>query len=169
MSDTKQVDKFKSALHNNGYLCTDTFSNEVYCALKKKPMSITMLIGQAGTGKSFLPETLGKVLGCNVYVKQAYQGMDWDEFVRKHIPDENAKSGIKSIDAEILRAVKESKDKRVILLLDEWDKTRVSSDSYFLDFLQTGRISVSGKVYQANQDNLIIFFTSNDERDVSEP
>tara|TARA_R110000824_G_scaffold2912_5_gene13249 strand:- start:2051 stop:4141 length:2091 start_codon:yes stop_codon:yes gene_type:complete len=169
MSDAKQVDKFKSALHNNGYLCTDTFSNEVYCALKKKPMSITMLIGQAGTGKSFLPETLGKVLGCNVYVKQAYQGMDWDEFVRKHIPDENAKSGIKSIDAEILRAVKESKDKRVILLLDEWDKTRVSSDSYFLDFLQTGRISVSGKVYQANQDNLIIFFTSNDERDVSEP
>ena len=74
MSDAKQVDKFKSALHNNGYLCTDTFSNEVYCALKKKPMSITMLIGQAGTGKSFLPETLGKVLGCNVYVKQAYQG-----------------------------------------------------------------------------------------------
>ena len=169
MSESKQVDKFASALHKNGYLCTDTFSNEVYCALKKKPMSITMLIGQAGTGKSFLPETLGKVLGCNVYVKQAYQGMDWDEFVRKHIPDENAKSGIKSIDAEILRAVKESKDKRVILLLDEWDKTRVSSDSYFLDFLQTGRISVSGKVYQANQDNLIIFFTSNDERDVSEP
>ena len=163
-----EMKKFHSALHKKGYLCTEAFSANVYCALRKKPMSITLLIGQAGTGKSFLPETLGKVLGCNVYVKQAYQGMDWDEFVQKHLPDENAKSGIKSVDAELLRAVKESKDKKVILLLDEWDKTRISSDSYFLDFLQTGRLSVSGKKYQANQDNLIIFFTSNNERDVSE-
>ena len=164
-----EMKKFHSALHKQGYLCTETFSANVYCALRKKPMSITMLIGQAGTGKSFLPETLGEVLGCNVYVKQAYQGMDWDEFVRKHVPDENTKSGIKSIDAELLRAVQESKEKKVILLLDEWDKTRISSDSYFLDFLQTGRISVSGQKYQANLDNLIIFFTSNNERDISEP
>ena len=168
MSKTN-VKTFHKSLHDNGYLCTENFADKVYCALRKKPMSITMLIGQAGTGKSFLPETLGDVLKCNVYVKQAYQGMDWDEFVRKHIPDENTKSGIKSIDAELLRAVQESKKKQVILLLDEWDKTRISSDSYFLDFLQTGRISVSGQKYQANLDNLIIFFTSNNERDISEP
>ena len=169
MSKQTDVQSFHKSLKDNGYLCTDKFADSIYCALRKKPMSITMLIGQAGTGKSFLPETLGNVLGCNVYVKQAYQGMDWDEFVRKHVPDENTKSGIKSIDAELLCAVRESKDKKVILLLDEWDKTRISSDSYFLDFLQTGRISVSGQKYQANLDNLIIFFTSNNERDVSEP
>ena len=163
------VQKFHKALSKQGYLCTQEFADKVYCALNKKPMSITMLIGQAGTGKSFLPETLGDVLKCNVYVKQAYQGMDWDEFVRKHVPDENTKSGIKSIDAELLRAVQESQESKVILLLDEWDKTRISSDSYFLDFLQTGRISVSGQKYQANLDNLIIFFTSNNERDISEP
>ena len=163
------VQKFHKALSKQGYLCTQEFTDKVYCALNKKPMSITMLIGQAGTGKSFLPETLGDVLKCNVYVKQAYQGMDWDEFVRKHVPDENTKSGIKSIDAELLRAVQESQESKVILLLDEWDKTRISSDSYFLDFLQTGRISVSGQKYQANLDNLIIFFTSNNERDISEP
>tara|TARA_R110002020_G_scaffold76865_1_gene194420 strand:+ start:1749 stop:3800 length:2052 start_codon:yes stop_codon:yes gene_type:complete len=169
MSKKTNVQTFHKSLKDNGYLCTESFADSIYCALRKKPMSITMLIGQAGTGKSFLPETLGDVLKCNVYVKQAYQGMDWDEFVRKHVPDENTKSGIKSIDAELLRAVQESKDKQVILLLDEWDKTRISSDSYFLDFLQTGRISVSGKKYQANLDNLIIFFTSNNERDISEP
>ena len=123
------VQKFHKALSKQGYLCTQEFTDKVYCALNKKPMSITMLIGQAGTGKSFLPETLGDVLKCNVYVKQAYQGMDWDEFVRKHVPDENTKSGIKSIDAELLRAVQESQESKVILLLDEWDKTRISSDS----------------------------------------
>ena len=169
MSKIDNVSQFHKSLHDNGYLCTEDFSNKVYCALKKKPMSITTLIGQAGTGKSFLPEVLGKVLNCNVYVKQAYQGMDWDEFVRKYEPDENATSGIKARDAEVLVAVKESKKKKVILLLDEWDKTRISSDSYFLDFLQTGRLSVGGKKYEANLDNLIIFFTSNNERDVSEP
>ena len=169
MPKESNVKSFHQSLRDNGYICTESFADSIYCALRKKPMSITMLIGQAGTGKSFLPETLGNVLGCNVYVKQAYQGMDWDEFVRKHVPDENTKSGIKSIDAELLRAVQESKDKQVILLLDEWDKTRISSDSYFLDFLQTGRISVSGQKYQANLDNLIIFFTSNNERDISEP
>ena len=163
------VHQFHKALRKEGYLCTQQFADKVYCALEKKPMSITMLIGQAGTGKSFLPETLGNVLKCNVYVKQAYQGMDWDEFVRKHVPDEHTKSGIKSIDAELLCAVQESQERRVVLLLDEWDKTRVSSDSYFLDFLQTGRLSVSGQKYQANLDNLLIFFTSNNERDISEP
>ena len=163
------VHQFHKALRKEGYICTQQFADKVFCALKKKPMSITMLIGQAGTGKSFLPETLGNVLKCNVYVKQAYQGMDWDEFVRKHVPDEHTKSGIKSIDAELLCAVQESQEKRVVLLLDEWDKTRISSDSYFLDFLQTGRISVSGQKYQANLDNLLIFFTSNNERDISEP
>ena len=169
MSEMNNVKTFHKALKDNGYLCTTDFANKVYCALEKKPMSITTLIGQAGTGKSFLPEVLGKVLNCNVHVKQAYQGMDWDEFVRKYEPDDKSTSGIKARDAEVLVAVKESKEKKVILLLDEWDKTRISSDSYFLDFLQTGRLSVGGKKYKANLDNLIIFFTSNNERDVSEP
>ena len=56
------VQKFHKALSKQGYLCTQEFTDKVYCALNKKPMSITMLIGQAGTGKSFLPETLGDVL-----------------------------------------------------------------------------------------------------------
>ena len=169
MSEVKKQPSFHDTLNSKGYYCAEDFSDVVENALHKKPMSVTMLVGQAGTGKSYLPEKLGEVLGCNVYVKQAYQGMDWEEFVRQHIPDENTKSGIKSIDAELLRATIESKERKVILLLDEWDKTRISSDSFFLDFLQTGRISVSGQKHQANLDNLIIFFTSNNERDVSEP
>lgn len=169
MSEVKKQPSFHDTLNSKGYYCAEDFSDVVENALYKKPMSVTMLVGQAGTGKSYLPEKLGEVLGCNVYVKQAYQGMDWEEFVRQHIPDENTKSGIKSIDAELLRATIESKERQVILLLDEWDKTRISSDSFFLDFLQTGRISVSGQKHQANLDNLIIFFTSNNERDVSEP
>ena len=122
MSEVKKQPSFHDTLNSKGYYCAEDFSDVVENALHKKPMSVTMLVGQAGTGKSYLPEKLGEVLGCNVYVKQAYQGMDWEEFVRQHIPDENTKSGIKSIDAELLRATIESKERQVILLLDEWDK-----------------------------------------------
>ena len=165
---TSKSKQLHNSLRSKGYLCTESFSDDVFCALKKKPMSITMLVGPAGTGKSFLPEVLGDVLNCNVYVKQAYQGMDYEQYVKTYVPDENTKSGIKARKAELLMAVEESKDKRVILLLDEWDKTRNSSDGFFLQFLQKGYISVDGKKYQANQDNLIIFFTSNNQREVDD-
>ena len=168
MSETKQP-SFHKQLNDVGYFCTDEFANVIENALHKRPMSITMLKGEAGTGKSYLPEKIAEVLGCNIYVKQAVKDYEWDDFVQKYVPDETSKSGIKARDCEVLMAIKESKDKRVILLLDEWDKTQHSADAMFLEFLQTGRISISGKEYKANLSNLMIFFTSNKDREFSEP
>jgi len=168
MSETKKP-SFHQQLNDVGYFCTEEFADVVENALHKKPMSITMLKGKAGTGKSYLPEKIAEILGCNIYVKQAAKDFDWYDFVQNYIPDENAKSGIIAKDSELLLAVKESKDKRVVLLLDEWDKTQHSADGMFLEFLQTGRISVKGEEYKANLDNLIIFFTGNDDRLFSEP
>ena len=168
MSETKQP-SFHKQLNDVGYFCTDEFANVIENALHKRPMSITMLKGEAGTGKSYLPEKIAEVLGCNIYVKQAVKDYEWDDFVQKYVPDETSKSGIKARDCEVLTAIKESKDKRVILLLDEWDKTQHSADAMFLEFLQTGRISISGKEYKANLSNLMIFFTSNKDREFSEP
>ena len=57
----------------------------------------------------------------------------------------------------------------VILVLDEWDKTRPSADSFLLDFLQTGRVNFSGRVYTADLARLMVFLTFNVERELSEP
>tara|TARA_Y100001937_G_scaffold87130_1_gene117847 strand:+ start:9976 stop:12075 length:2100 start_codon:yes stop_codon:yes gene_type:complete len=168
MSETKQP-SFHKQLNDVGYFCTEEFADVVENALHKKPMSITMLKGKAGTGKSYLPEKIAELLGCNIYVKQAFKDYDWYDFVQNYVPNEDAVSGFEAQDCELLLAVKESKDKRVVLLLDEWDKTQHSADGMFLEFLQSGRISVKGKEYKANLDNLIIFFTGNDDRLFSEP
>ncbi len=168
MSETKQP-SFHKQLNDTGYFCTEEFADVVENALHKKPMSITMLRGKAGTGKSYLPEKIAEVLGCNIYVKQAFKDYEWDDFVQKYVPDETTTSGFSARDCEVLLAIKESKDKRVVLLLDEWDKTQHSADGMFLEFLQSGRISISGTEYKANLDNLIIFFTGNDDRVFSEP
>lgn len=168
MSETKQPSFYKQ-LNDTGYFCTEEFADVVENALHKKPMSITMLRGKAGTGKSYLPEKIAEVLKCNIYVKQAFKDYEWDDFVQKYVPDETTTSGFSARDCEVLLAIKESKDKRVVLLLDEWDKTQHSADGMFLEFLQSGRISVAGTEYKANLDNLIIFFTGNDDRTFSEP
>ena len=51
MSETKQP-SFHKQLNDVGYFCTDEFANVIENALHKRPMSITMLKGEAGTGKS---------------------------------------------------------------------------------------------------------------------
>ena len=63
----------------------------------------------------------------------------------------------------LLEASQMSHEKPVVLMLDEWDKTR-PSDGFFLDFLQYGKLSIPGMSVQANLDNMLIFFTANDDR-----
>tara|TARA_R100000458_G_C8264411_1_gene239611 strand:- start:5 stop:1900 length:1896 start_codon:yes stop_codon:yes gene_type:complete len=75
-------------------------------------------------------------------------------------------------ESTIYQAAIASQKERVLLVLDEWDKSRPSADGYFLDFFQSGRLPLppqNGKKIQANLDNLLIMLTSNDERPFSEP
>jgi len=67
-----------------------------------------------------------------------------------------------------LEAARLSHKGRVVLLLDEWDKTRPSADAFLLDFLQEGRIRWGVKE-KARLENLVVFLTSNGERELSEP
>jgi len=57
-------------------------------------------------------------------------------------------------------------------VLDEFDKTRPSTDALLLDFLQNVRISArfeGEEVIVGNPRNLVVFLTSNDMREFSEP
>jgi nicotinamide mononucleotide adenylyltransferase len=73
----------------------------------------------------------------------------------------------------IPRALMMSKRKRVVLVLDEFDKTRPSADALLLDVLQNSRVSLyidnKKSVIYGNPRNLVIFITSNDFREFSEP
>jgi hypothetical protein len=91
----------------------------------------------------------------------------------KYIPSEETKSGIKVTLGPIPRALYISKTRRVVLVLDEFDKTRPSADALLLDVLQNSRVSLylndRETVVIGNPENLVIFLTSNNMREFSEP
>ncbi|MDM7321093.1 MAG: hypothetical protein P3W91_005125, partial [Fervidobacterium sp.] len=84
-------------------------------------------------------------------------------------PTEDTKSGFKISEGVLTKAVRLSHDRKVVLVLDEWDKTHPSADAFMLDFLQHGRIHFRGHLEVAKKSNLYVFLTMNYERALSEP
>jgi MoxR-like ATPase len=57
----------------------------------------------------------------------------------------------------------------VVLCLDEIDKTQERAENLLLDFLQTGRVPVApGVQVQAKIENVVVFITSNAQRELGE-
>jgi MoxR-like ATPase len=104
---------------------------------------------------------------------QCTPGTSEDDLLYKYVPSEDTKSGIKLTLGPIPRALQLSRKKMVVLVLDEFDKTRPSADALLLDVLQNYRISLyidnKKSVIYGNPRNLVIFITSNDFREFSEP
>jgi MoxR-like ATPase len=132
-----------------------------------------LLKGPAGVGKTQLTYLISKYLSSEYIFFQCTMGTNEDDLLYKYIPSEETKSGIKITFGPIPQALNISKNKKVILVLDEFDKTRPSADSLLLDLLQNFRISLyindNETIISGNSDNLIIFLTSNDMREFSEP
>lgn len=162
----------KDKLNSAGYLCGNSFAAAVLTVLSTRPVAGAILAGPIGTGKSYLPEVLARVLETQYFFYQCFPGTREEDLLVKMLPSENTVSGIALHDGEILQAVQATNapgSARVILVLDEWDKTRPSADSFLLDFLQTGRINFAGRRITADLSRLTVFLTVNVERELSEP
>jgi hypothetical protein len=161
-------------LNSNGYICDRDLAASVLMAINTKPAAGAFLFGKAGSGKTFLPQVLGEVfnintLGHDSFFFQCFPGTREEHLTVQLLPDEDNKSGIKKHSGVMVNAAIASRDRKVILVIDEWDKTRPSADAFLLDFLQSGRIIYGDVNETANMGNLMIFITLNDERDISEP
>ena len=156
------------SLNENGYICGLPFAASITSAIQTKPVSGAFLYGPAGTGKSYLPIVLSKTLGVEMFFYQCAPGTREDDLVLKMLPSEVTKSGVEIKKSTVFQAAEASHKKKVMLVLDEWDKTRPTADGFFLDFLQYGRLSIPGSEINANLDNMFIFFTANDEREFHE-
>ena len=155
-------------LNKKGYICDKSFGVNLNHAIKTKPVGGAFLFGPAGTGKSYLPMVLSKLLKRKLYMYQCSTGTREDDLLLKMLPSEKTVSGIKIEESVVYKAAIKSKDEKIVLVFDEWDKTRPTADGFFLDFLQYGRLSIPGRDVSANLNNMLIFFTSNNERDISE-
>jgi MoxR-like ATPase len=132
-----------------------------------------LLRGPAGTGKTQLTYLISQWLQATYVFYQCTYGTSEDDLLYKYIPSEQTKSGIKLALGPIPRALAESKNHKVVLVLDEFDKTRPSADALLLDVLQNFRVALylddNETIVTGNPENLVVFLTSNDMREFSEP
>jgi hypothetical protein len=169
MQDTISVKGLHDALNENGYICNPSFVSRIATSIHAKPVGGAFLYGPAGTGKSMLPQVLAEILERKLFFHQCSAGTREDDLLMRIWPNEDTKSGVKIEYGKIYEASKASQSEEVIVVLDEWDKTKPSADGFFLDFLQYGRLSVpGGDAVLAKLENMTIFFTANDDRDFSE-
>ncbi len=162
-------------LRSKGHLTDRTTADLLQSALEMPGVKVFLLEGPPGVGKTSLTELIAQWLGADSYIYVlSTPNTDEDTLLYKFVPDENTKSGIRVAEGPVTQAVKRAaKGEKVVLVIDEFDKTRPSADALLLDLLQNGRITLylGGKedVVKADPNNLYIFLTSNNMRELSEP
>lgn len=159
-------------LASRGYYYPREVIKLIEVKLKKRRKAF-LLRGIAGVGKTALAILVAQYLNAELIFYQCTQGTSEEDLLYKYIPSEETKSGIKITLGPLPLALLKSQERRVVLLIDEFDKTRPSADALLLDFLQNYRLSLyieeRRQVIQGKPENLVIFLTSNDIREFSEP
>ncbi|MCB0330652.1 MAG: AAA family ATPase [Bdellovibrionales bacterium] len=162
-----------------GYVCQPFIASQIALLLKTELNSISavMMEGPSGCGKSFLAKSLAKITGAELLVIQCYKGMEMDHLIEKTSEAAVAKAMAGSeVDDEALvplgtiaKAFQISKEKPVILLIDEIDKADWAIDTFFLGPIQDGIVRPATRpAIEANRDNLLIMFTKNMERPLND-
>ena len=169
--DSKTLYEF---LQKNGFYVSYTTADLLEKIVSSSARKAVLLRGPAGVGKTQLTYLIARYLDAEYVFFQCTYGTDEDMLLYKYVPTEQTKSGIKIALGPVPRALKISQRKKVVLVLDEFDKTRPSADALLLDVLQNYRLSLylgddNETIITGNPDNLIIILTSNDMREFSEP
>jgi len=163
-----------------GYHCMPFYSVQLSLLLNTQVNSVKCILleGPSGCGKSFLAKSLAKITGAELMCLSCYKGMNLQHLIE--IPSTlgmvNAMTGKGGEDIEelvnlgiIAKAFRTSQTKPVILLIDEIDKVDVAIDTFFLGPIQDARVWLESRPpIDARLDNLVIIFTKNFERVISE-
>ena len=171
----RPFEDFEEFIRNQGFFFDKDVLYTIYTEITVPSNSVKafLLRGPAGTGKTSLAELVAKYLDAELVLYQCTYGTSEDDLLYKYVPDDTTKSGIRVTLGPIPLALKKSLSRKVVLLVDEFDKTRPSTDAMLLDVLQNARVSLyinnEESIVKGNKDNLIVFITSNDFREFSEP
>lgn len=168
----KSIGDLGGAMLGVGYHLRQKEGLPAYAALRRWKQHgeacCILALGAPGTGKTFLFESLARVMGakyaeynCNSWTTdepliQSVNVQAFADAVSTNTKQNLGKLGFLSYIAQ------ESQRGMVVACLDELDKAPEEAESLLLRFLENGRINLGeGIVLQANLSNLIIGATSN--------
>jgi len=141
-------------------------------------MRALILFGPPGVGKTVFAHAVASALGAEEIYFLAHHWVSEEDLFVKLDPARVAglAGGVYSEIEEsyrpgvLLRASLSSREKPTVLVLDEWDKAPERCDALLLEFLQEGKVyGPFGECWEALSENLFVFITSNEMRDLSEP
>jgi len=145
----------------------------INAARRSKTVPAFLLRGPPGAGKTMITQIVADYFNANYFFIQTTLNTTEDELIYKYVPSEQTRSGVRIQYGPLPDALIKSREKITVLTIDEFDKTRPSADALLLDYLQNARVSFRiddrEDVIVGNKDNLIVFITSNDNREFSEP
>ena len=162
--DSFTYESLKSFFHKNNFFVDEKVLKIIFTYITSLPRIGGMLLrGPPGVGKTTMVELLAKYLDAKLVYYQATVGTAEDDLLYRFIPSERTKSGIEIALGPVPRALLLSKKRRVILLIDEFDKTRPGADSLLLDVLQNFRVSLfldkRKTTIKGDPKNLLVFLT----------
>lgn len=169
------TDNILKQMELNGYYAPRRLQLTVASLLNHKEgngAAAVLLEGLPGSGKTTLGETLAKAGEWPLVYSLLHAWTDTDELyvgvdVAAAVGGDAANVRQKGVLAQAARLTGEHE--KVVLILDEIDKTHERCEALLLDFLQTGRVPVSpNKHVQADLSRLMVLITSNGQRDLSD-
>ncbi len=177
------VKTVQEALRAVGYVACDRVAAQVALLLASNGGSVKAMLldGPSGAGKTSLAKSVARILGVEYIYVQAHPGSAPEDFlydanivqILKGVAGDRSavKTAEDVVELGFLPTVfRASQHGTVLAFVDELDKANPKTDSLFLSALQEGEVIIKGiGAIKANLRNLVIFFTKNDERQISEP
>ncbi len=184
-SNFSTVQSVEDSLRNLDYIADKTLSTTLFLSSQlQKPL---FLEGEAGVGKTELAKVLATSLDTELIRLQCYEGLDsnsalyeWNyakQLLHIKMEEGQEKSSSKKVERDIfsqeylierplLRALVQSKEKPVVLLIDEIDRSDEEFEAFLLEILSDFQITIPEMGTVRAENKPLVILTSNRTREI---
>ncbi len=179
------IEAVEAALRAHDYICDRSLATVIFLSLKLgKPI---LFEGEAGVGKTEVAKVLATLLGAKLIRLQCYEGLDvntalyeWNfprQMLHIKIAEATEETRREEIEREIfspdylikrplLEAIQGGEHERIVLLIDEIDRSDEEFEAFLLEVLSDFQISIPeiGTLRAAHPP--VVILTSNRTRDI---